>query len=135
MILKPSNVSPNNIAVNAQEQITISWRNLGDRQTKYKIVIYLNLDNTLIYDTGIITTYNTFCVVPANTLINGNTYKYQITVWNANNQSATSDWVIINCSSPPSCALVNIEPEGEILNSSYLFIGEYSQPESVPIKS
>ena len=88
MILKPSNVSPNNIAVNAQEQITISWRNLGDRQTKYKIVIYLNLDNTLIYDTGIITTYNTF-VSSANTLINGNTYKYQITVWNANNQSAT----------------------------------------------
>lgn len=132
-VLKPISINPNNISLDAHNQIIISWKNTGDRQYYYQIKFYNNTDNSLVLDTTKISSYNSFHVINANILTNGITYKYQITVWNQNNQYATSDWVIFKCSSAPMCSIPNLG--AEILNSNYTFQGSYSQAESVPIKS
>lgn len=132
-ILKPANISPNNIALDAKNSITISWQNLGDRQYYYQIQIYNNSTGVLVYDTTKLSSFNTFHLIPANTLTNGIIYKYQITVWNQLNEFATSDWIIFKCSSTPTCSITNLG--SEVLNSSYMFQGSYFQAENVPIKS
>ncbi len=134
-ILKPSLVSPNNISKDAREDIIISWQNLGDRSYYYQIEIYVNEDNSLVLNTGKVSSLNTFHIINAGTLTNGIVYKYRITVWNQNDESAISDWIIFKCSSTPTCSFTNVFDGAEILNSSYLFQGEYSQAEGVPIKS
>jgi len=135
MILKPSNISPNNVSRDSRENIIISWVNNGDRQYHYQIQIYRNEDNELVYDTSKVSSLNTFHTVLGGTLVNGVVYKYRITVWNQYNESATSDWIILKCSSVPTCSFTNISDGSEILNASYLFQGIYSQNEGVPIKS
>lgn len=135
MIFKPASISPNGNTLDGKNPITISWKNLGDRQTSHQIIIYDNETLEVVYNTGKVNSYNSFHVIPANTLSNGNTYKFTITVWNQNNQSATSDWAIFYCYSTPTCSFTNIVDGGEILNNSYLFRGEYYQNEGVPIKS
>ena len=132
-ILKPSNISPSNISLDATQQIVVSWKNYGDRQYHYQIKIYKNSDNSLVLDTGKITSFNTFHVINAGTLTNGTQYKHQITLWNQINESVTSDWVFFKCSSIPTCSFTNLSTT--ILNSSYTFQGFYSQAQNVPIKS
>jgi hypothetical protein len=133
VLLKPTNISPNNIAVDGTDNITISWQNRGDRQYYYQVKIYKNSDSTLIYNTTKLSSLNTFHFVPANTLTNGIQYKYQITVWNQAGDFINSDWVVFKCSSIPEVEFTNV---GEIiLNDTYTFEGLYSQLEDVPIKS
>lgn len=132
-ILKPADISPSNISLDATQQIVVSWKNYGDRQYYYQLKIYKNNDNSLVLDTGKITSFNSFHVINAGTLTNGIQYKYQITVWNQLNESATSEWILFKCSSTPVCSFTNLSPT--ILNSSYVFQGTYNQAENVPIKS
>ena len=135
MILKPSTISPNNISQDSNNDIVVSWRNNGDRQYYYQITIYRNSDNALAYDSTKLTSFNTFHIVPSNTLINGITYKYRVIVWNQNNQSATSDWIVFKCSSTPIGQFTNLTSGAEILNNNYLFQAQYTQAENVPIRS
>lgn len=132
-ILKPTGISPNSISLDATKDIVVSWVNSGDRQTAYQIQFYDNADNTLIHDTGKLLSYSPIHNLLANTLTNGITYKYQITVYNQLDQSISSDWIILKCSSTPTCNITNLS--ATILNSSYLFQGTFSQAESVAIKS
>lgn len=135
MILKPSMISPNNISKDATSNITISWRNTGDRQYFYRITIFDNSNNELEYDSTKISSLNTFHIIPENTLTNGITHKYQIQVWNQNDETALSDWIIFKTSSIPQLQFTNISESSEILNNSYLFLGEYTQAENIPIRS
>ena len=134
-ILKPSSTSPNNISVDILFPITISWVNQGDRQYSYQIKIYDNPTSTLAYDSTKITSFNSFHIVPEGTLINGIQYKYQITVWNQNNVSAVSEWVLFKCSTTPTIQFANVAEDDYVYNNSYLFTVSYAQAESVPIKS
>lgn len=132
-ILKPANISPSNISVDATQEIVVSWKNYGDRQYAYQVKIYKNIDNSLVLDSGKIISFNNFHIINPNTLTNGIQYKYQITVWNQINETATSDWIVFKCSSTPICSFTNLTPT--IFNTSYVFQGSYSQAENVPIKS
>ena len=135
MILKPRGISPNNISIDTSNNINISWKNSGDRQYAYQVVIQNNSDNTLAYNSTKLTSFNTFNIITSNTLNNGVQYKMQITNWNQLDEFATSDWVLFKCSSTPTVALTNLLEGGTILNNSYLFQGEYNQLEVVAIKS
>jgi hypothetical protein len=134
-ILKPSNISPNNISVDATSQIVVSWRNDGDRQYFSSITVYDNDLNTVAYSTNKASNLNAFQIIPANSLVNGKVYKQQITVWNLQDQSASSDWIVFKCSSAPVVEFSNLTADAEILNNNYLFQGTYTQAESVAIKS
>jgi len=135
MIMKPSGISPNNISLDATFPITISWINSGDRQYKYRIQIYNNTTNVLVYDTNVVVSFNTFHVISGNTLIDGTIYKYQIQTFNQVDASATSNWILFKCSSTPSISFTNVIENDIIYNSQYLFTAQYSQLESVAIKS
>jgi len=135
MILKPYRLSPDNQAQDSTEDITMSWVNQGDRQYKYKVEIYNNVDNMLVYESVLIASVNTFHILPANTLANGFTYKYQITVQNSIGESATSDWGMFKCSSKPVIEFPNLTSGATIGNNEYKFMGSYTQLENVPIMS
>ena len=133
-ILKPSNISPTS-AQDASKSITFSWQNLGDRQYYYQIQIYNNSTSELAYDSTKIASLNAFYILPESILINGTTYKYQITVWNQLEEFVSSVWMVFKCSSAPIVNFTNLNLGSEILNSSYLFQGVYSQAEDIPIRS
>ncbi len=134
-LMKPSGVSPSGVALDANEDIVISWNNTGDRSYAYQIKIYKNSDSVLILDTNKTSSLNTFHVISAGTLTNGTEYKYTITLWNQARQTATGDWNIFRCSSTPTCGFTNVTSDSEILNSAYTFQGSYNQVENVPIRS
>jgi len=134
-VMIPINLSPNGSTVDAEQDVTISWRNSGDRQYHFNLKIYESATSSLVYESGKTTTFNTFTVIPANTLTNGVVYKYTVTIYNQLNETATSDWVLFECSSSPTCSFTNITDGGEILNSAYTFEGSYIQDESVDIRS
>jgi hypothetical protein len=135
LILKPTGISPNNISLDTINPITISWQNTGDRHVKFQIQFLNNNDNSLVFDTGEIISYNSFYIIPSNTFTNGLQLKYRIQLWNINNDTIYSDWVLLKTSSTPVVLFTNIINNGTIYNSSYLFQAEYSQLELVSIKS
>lgn len=133
MILKPSSLSPS-IPMDASQQITISWKNLGDRQYYYSLAIYNNSTNALVYNVVKTSSLYTFHVVPSNSLVNGNTYKYQVTVYGSDGVSnATSEWILLKCSSTPTASFTNLS--ATIGNNSYTLQGTYGQSQSIPIKT
>lgn len=135
-IMKPANISPAyNSTYTATEIINVTWQNFGDRQYAYQIKIYDNSNNALIYDTDRIISMNPSHIIPANTFPNGITLKMIIITENSKNETATSDWIIFRCNSVPIATFTNLSANDEILNSSYLFQGSYSQAEGVNIKS
>jgi len=131
-ILKPTSISPS-VPQSASLPITISWRNTGDRQYFYQVQIYDNSNNALVLNTTKTSSLNSFYVIQSNTLTNGITYKFNITVWNQSDSSAISEWVIFKCSSIPTVSFANLS--STIQNSNYTFTGDYSQLESIVIKS
>lgn len=133
-ILKPTNISPSSTK-DATLDILFSWQNMGDRQYSFQIQVYNNETSALVYNTTKLSNLNAFHVVPFSTLSNGIQFKFTITVWNQVGASATSDWITFKTSSTPVCQFTNITSSDEILNSSYLFQGSYTQLESIPIKS
>jgi len=132
-ILIPSNISPNNIAIDASLANTFSWKEDGDRQYSFQIQIYNNVTSALVFDTTKLTSFNNFYVLASNSLTNGIQYKYKVTVWNSANESQTSAFILVKASSTPTCAFTNLSTN--ILNSSYTFQGSFSQAQSVAIKS
>ena len=131
MLYKPTNIFPSGVVVDGQQPITISWENKGNRQYHYQVKIYNNATGTLVYDTGKIASYAPYCTIPS--LTNGIEYKYQVTVWDVEDNSATSEWVVFTCRSTPSASVINLGEK--VLSPSYLFQGQYSQAEGIEIRS
>ena len=132
-VLKPSSLSPSS-PHDATQDILFSWSNYGDRGYHSRLLILYAESNLTVFDSGKLYNLNTFYNLTANSVTNNATYKYTITIWNQTGDAATSDWMILKCSSIPNCQFTNVSDNQEILNSSYLFQGSYSQAE-VPIKS
>lgn len=129
---KPYDISIRGQTIDANEPNEVSWKVSGDIQTAYKIDILSNTDNSLIWTTNKITSYSLKYTIPASTLTNGNEYKIQITIWNANNETATSDAEIFQTSSRP---VVTVNPIGTVGSFSYNFSAQYQQPEGVALRN
>ena len=129
---KPYDISIRGQTIDANEPNEVSWKVSGDIQTAYKIDILSNVDNSLVWTTNQITSYSLKHTIPAGTLTNGNEYKIQITIWNANNDTATSDAEVFQTSSRP---VVTVDPIGTVNSFSYNFTAQYSQAEGVPLSN
>lgn len=129
---KPYDISIRGQTIDANEPNEVSWKVSGDIQTAYKVDILSNIDNSLIWTTNKIASYSLKHTIPAGTLTNGNEYKIQITIWNASNQSVTSDTEIFQTSSRP---IVTIDPIGTVNSFSYNFTAQYQQNEGVPLRN
>ena len=133
MIQKPYNVYPRGgMAVPAEEDMTISWNVSGDIQVKYQVLIYDNSDDTLLHDSGEITSYSNAHIISGGIISNGNECKFKINIWNTSSDIASSDFEIFQTSSKP---VVSLSISEVISSPNYLFEPSYSQAENVNLKS
>lgn len=132
-IQKPYSLVPSNgLTLDGNEPIAFSWTNSGDIQYSFKLYVYDNDTGTLVYSVPKTTTFTTKFTLPPSTLTNGKEYKWNVTVYNQTDQSATSDFALFQTSSRP---VVTITSFGTIGAISYTFNASYSQTESSAIRT
>lgn len=131
MILKPSNLSPNNSTFTASESINISWKNNGDTMVAYEIIVEDNSTSATAYASGRVESYSPNHSIPNNTLVNGTTYKYKVIVYNSIDESSTSDYKIFKCNTRPA---VTILGDGIVRNQILSVQALYNQSEGVSLK-
>ncbi|WDV47041.1 hypothetical protein PV797_04895 [Clostridiaceae bacterium M8S5] len=132
MILKPTELTPNNSTFCKDEDITISWKNNGDIMTAYSLEVIDNSTSTKVYSSGKVTSKTTKHIIPANTLTNEKEYYYKLTVYNAVGGSVTSDAVVFKTSARP---VVTIPNDGYVRNQYLTVNANYTHSSNVPIKS
>lgn len=132
MIQKPYDISLRGKAIDANEANEVTWKVSGDIQTAYKIDILSNLDNSLIWTSGKITSFALKHLIPSSALTNGNEYKIVVTVWSQSSASQVSDAEIFQTSSRP---VVTVNPMGTVNSFSYNFSATYTQSENVPLRT
>lgn len=123
MILKPSNIYPENLTFPANEPIEVTWKNNGDLQYAFKIV-FKHIDTGVVaFDSGKITNFGSKYTVPTNSLLNNKEYTYTVMVYNSNNDTATSSPVVVRCSERP---VVTIPNDGFVRNQIATIQATYS---------
>jgi uncharacterized protein YjfI (DUF2170 family) len=132
MIQKPYNLSLKGQTVDGKESNIISWMVTGAIQSSFSIDIIRNSDNSSVWSLARTYSYSTKYTLPNNILTNGLEYKISVTVWDDKNTTATSDWEVFQTSSRPIVTLSSI---GLVSSPSYNFQANYSQLESIGIKS
>ena len=132
MIQKPYNINLRGTTIDGSESNKITWQVSGDIQVAFKIDILSNVDNSLIFTTNKISTYNLKYIISPSTLLNGNEYKIEITVYNESDQSATSDTEIFQTSTRP---IITVSIIGTINSFSYNFSATYTQAENEPLRN
>jgi len=64
MIQKPYNINLRGTTIDGSESNKITWQVSGDIQVAFKIDILSNVDNSLIFTTNKINTYNLKYIIP-----------------------------------------------------------------------
>lgn len=131
-IQKPYDISIKGSTVDAKEDINITWKVSGDLQSSFQVQILNNSSGTLIYSSSVISSYSNRYILPKDKLANGAEYKINITVWSLDGSTAKSNNEIFQTSSRPK---VTISMPSEIYNQSYNFQAQYTQNESVKVRS
>lgn len=125
-IQKPFGISLQNQVFDANLPYTVKWRVSGDTSTSFSIEIYYNDSGLLRW--SIPRTYSLALsyTLPDHILTNGLDYKLRITVWDSQNNTAISDYILFSTLSTPVVTVNNI---GTIGNQSYAFSAIYDQTE------
>ena len=107
----------------------------GNQSIKNRLRIFNNVDSTQVYD-GTQTTFQLKHTLPANTLINGNTYWCEVYTIDINEvQSPASNKIIFKTFTKPTWSFSNLISDQIIRNSSYQVQLTYSQPEGELLNS
>ena len=101
----PSNLFPENITFDKSNIQLFTWKINGSPQFSYRLYIYKNSDNTLIYDSTTITSSVGQHSLPANVLANGIVYKWYIHLTDSLSNTIDSEYILFNCESAPSVSL------------------------------
>lgn len=104
----------------------------SDQCVKNQIQIFTQFDNTLVYN-SITTSFQLFCPIPMNTLINGTNYQCQIRTYNINND--TSSWSAMTFFLVLSPMTLILSIPNIVLSQSLILNATYSQLEFEPILS
>lgn len=92
-----------------------------------------NATSAVVYNLPKTTSYLSSHTLPTNTLVNNNQYKISVQVWETGDASnALSDYEVFQTSSRPK---ITISTTGIVSSPSNIFSAQYSQAESVPMKS
>ncbi|MFI2856777.1 hypothetical protein ACH6EH_06520 [Paenibacillus sp. JSM ZJ436] len=132
MLQKPFNISIRGQTLDGNDPILVSWQVSGDLSVAYQVRVYRNSDNALTYNSNKITSFAQNHTIPAISIPNGLEYKIEISIWNQQGLTISSDREIFQTTSKPSVSMGTI---GTIGSPSYIFTATYSQAESVPIRS
>lgn len=131
-IQKPYNINIAGTVQPAEEDIYISWSVSGGIQYAKSITIKDNATASVVFTLAKTSSFSTNYTLPANTLLNGKQYKIEITVWDEVDNFAVSDAYIFETSSRP---VISISPIGTVNAPSYTFSFQYTQAESVAMRS
>ncbi len=131
MILKPTNISPNNLSYPSSAPIEVTWANNGDTMMAFEINIEKNSDGTQVFNSTKISSYTPKYTIPVNTLTDGVEYRFTIKVFNNVDASVVSDYKVFRCSSKPTVTIPN---DGFIRNQVATISATYSQSEGVGLK-
>jgi hypothetical protein len=105
-------------------------------QKSFQIRIYNNDTGTLVLDTGVINSNLSQYTIPANTLVNRTTYKWQVQYTDsAGNTSPWSSFSVFTCSSLPTTSIVTPTLGQTISGNTLVVTCSYAQAQSVPEQS
>lgn len=126
-------VSPvilNKLPFDAELDFGLQFSYSGSQIYGYRVLIQNNADNTTVYDETTMSSQNiilnSVAIIPANTLINGNTYNFQISVFDQKpnldgvyeySESPLSSIVVLKCLKTPVFTFTNIMQNAIIRNS------------------
>lgn len=131
-IQKPYSISIKNMVIDANNSFLLSWKSSGNTSSSFSIDIFKNSDSTLAYSLPRTYSLATSYTIPARFVPNGQDYKMKVTVWDANSNTASSDYVIFTASTSP---VITVDAIPTVTNHAYLFTAHYSQPENVTLQS
>lgn len=131
-IQKPYAISIKGKVIDANEDNLVSWQVSGGIQYYKGMEIRLNSNDNLVYKLNKTASFTKSHIIPSETLANGVEYKIRITVWDEEDNSQTSEYVVFETSSRPIVGVDAIETIGA---PSYLFTFTYLQSQSVPLRS
>jgi hypothetical protein len=130
-LYSPTNPYPSNISINAATPTIFTWDYQGSTaQTDYQIKIYLNSDNSLVYDSTKTASSNEYHTLPSSTLINNNIYKYTVETWSGA-ISAKSNWILVYANAPATLT-IGATPSSV---QQYTFSSVYNSTNLVPVKT
>lgn len=96
-LLKPNQLSPLNTTIDATDINRFSWVTNGAKQTAYRVYIYNNDTNALLYDSASITSPNNYHDLAAATLTNGLNCKWYVTtIAGISSQSSEYEFFMTN---------------------------------------
>lgn len=112
----------------ATEKHSLQFTYTGSQIFAHRLIIKDNSTNDVVYDQKT-TAMNLLAEIPANTLVNGNTYNVQVSVFDhADTESPLSNSIVIVCLAVPSFQISNVTDGMIVRNSSLDVELEYSQP-------
>ena len=124
------------LCIDATLDFTVTFSVVGGDQVSANTIIITKIsDNTVAYNNTTEQEYYSLNhIIPANTLVNGNSYKIQIQTLNSNGIiSQISDPIPINCYSTQIIDIENIQDDSIWNNQDLVPQGVYIQNESVPL--
>lgn len=136
-IYQATYLQPRNTAIDATDSQIFSCIIQGTQVEAYELKIYDNSDNSLDYTTAKVTLPSLLhnrdtleVVIPANTLVNGKEYKWQILTYEYQDKFATSSFALFRANSDPVVSISNLNI---ITTYDYTFLGAYTQAQNVPL--
>ena len=114
---------------------TIKFGYSGQNQAMRNNLVIESLSGEQIYN-QIQNTFSLSHNVPANTLVNGQTYRMKVRVGDINNNwSNFSDLVIFYTLSSPTLSIDNIDEQGRVYNQTWIFETSYLHPDNELLQS
>lgn len=106
----------------------------GNQPVKNKLIIKNNETNSIVYNKTQ-ETLQSYHMLPPDTLINGNIYNAQISIFDENNiESELSNVIVFYCLSTPLFSFLNLSTAAnQIQNSNYELQLKYLQSENEPL--
>lgn len=135
IIQKPYGINLANKTITAKELNRISWQNAGAIQWKRKIEIRKNSDNSTVFLLPEEFSTESFYDLPIDSLVNGDTYKILITVWDEALNTATSDPVLFQAYSRPNITITNLPSSISTNNINIEFSYLVDEPTGNEIRS
>ena len=140
-LYKPTNLSPSNSIIDMNSINRFSWSSQGAVQSGYRVKIYRNSDDVLLYDSGSVTSTDEYLdlpAIPTTAIDNDEECKWTVTI-TSGVISIVSDYEFFKTQTSPTASFSDPTFVGstplEITSQNYTFVLNYSQIEDISIKS
>jgi len=134
----PIRLSPKNRYIVNSVINTFSWTNQGTSPTNYQVIIRENAGNTIIHNSGVVSSTSNTYDLPANSLSSNldEDLSWTVTVNSGIAGEQTSNSVFFRAYSSPTISITDpVFPAPTVPSQDYTFVGSYSQAEDLELES